>query len=140
MSIEGIFCFIIISYLNIRTIEYTSIGEKFGVFISCYCISFSLVVLPSALILILILKSYNQIKKKRFLEIWGSLFSFIRIKHLNDRIYYLIFILRRYLYIGIFLFIQKYPGLFLPLFSLQNLSYSIYGGSSIHFKSLRANR
>ena len=118
MSIEGIFCFIIVSYLNIRTIEYISFGEIFGAGLSYYCISISLIVLPSTLILILIFKKYKQIKNEKFLEIWGSLFSFIRMKHLNDRIYYLIFIFRRNLFIGIFLFIQKYPGLFLPLFSL----------------------
>ena len=62
MSIEGLFCIVIIGYLNLSTLEYTSFGEILGAFLSFYCISFTVVVLPSMLILILIFKRYEEIK------------------------------------------------------------------------------
>lgn len=102
MSIEGLFCCVIVSYLNLKTIEFTSFGEKLGAALSFYCTSFSIVIMPSVLIYILIFKKYEQIKVKEFREIWGSLFSFMKIKKIINRIYYLIFILRRYLYIVVF--------------------------------------
>lgn len=55
MAIEGLFSYIIISYLNLKTLEFTSFGEISGASISFYCISFS-IALPLILIFILFFK------------------------------------------------------------------------------------
>ena len=39
-----------ISYLNLKTIEYSSITEAYGVGLSYYCITFSVVILPISLL------------------------------------------------------------------------------------------
>lgn len=59
MSIEGLFCYIIVSYLNLRKIEFTTFGECMGSALSLYCISFSLIILPSIQIYILLFKKYE---------------------------------------------------------------------------------
>ena len=102
IAIEGLFSCIIISYLNLKTIEYTSIGETSGAALSFYCISSS-ICLPLLLAYILFFKKYDEIIKLEFMERWGSLFKFIKLKQISSRYYYLIFLVRRYVYIGIFL-------------------------------------
>ena len=67
MAIEGLFSFIIISYLNLKTIDYGSLIEIYGVVLSYYCIIFSMGILPLTLISTLVFKRYEQIKKKTFI-------------------------------------------------------------------------
>ncbi len=129
----------IVGYLNISTIEHKSFGEILDSFYAYFCIALMAGILIFIISLILT-KNYNQIVNKENQERWGSLFKYIKVKQLRDRIYYMIFILRRYMYTAVFLLYQKYPGLFLPLFCLQNLMYSLYAGSGVHFKSLKVNR
>lgn len=59
MSTECLFSFIIISYLNLKTIEYSSFGESFGVVLSYICIVTSVACLPLMLIWALIFKKHK---------------------------------------------------------------------------------
>ena len=59
MAIEGLFSFIIISYLNLKTIDYSTFMEAYGVGLSYYCIIFSLAILPLTLIYTLVFKRYG---------------------------------------------------------------------------------
>ena len=50
MAIEGLIEFLIISYLNIKTLEASSNGEIMGAVFSCFCIFLSSMILPCTLI------------------------------------------------------------------------------------------
>jgi len=55
---------------------------------------------------------------------------------MSSKLFYLIFILRRQIYIGVLLLFKNLPpGLFLALFFLTNLLYAIYIGSDNPFKN-----
>ncbi len=45
MGIEALFSYLIVGYLNFRTIEYASYGEILGAVLTYFCLSFSLGIL-----------------------------------------------------------------------------------------------
>ena len=68
---------------------------------------------------------------------WGSLVNYLNYKNLRSKLFYLIFILRRQIYIGILLLCKNLsPGLFLTLFCFSNFLYIIYIGSGNPFQNI----
>ena len=139
LGVEALFSYFITGYLSFTTIQYTSFGEILDSIYTYFCITLIFGNLIFLLILIAT-KNHDQIIQQENQEQWGSFFRYIKVKFFIDRIYYLIFILRRYLYIAVFLLYRNYPGLLLSFFYIQNLLYSLYAGASMHFKSSKINR
>ena len=135
-TIEGFFTIMISGYLNVRTLEFTSFGEKVGAILSIYCLLFSLLIVLLCNIWVIITKDIQLINKSKFKKRWGSLVNYLNYNNMSSKLFYLIFILSRQIYIGVLLLFKNMPpGLFLALFFLTNLLYTIYIGSNNPFKN-----
>jgi hypothetical protein len=77
IAIECLFTFIIVSYLNLKTLNYSTFGEVLGVVLSYYCIVFSIAILPLTVAYTLIFKRYKYFNKISFIKRWGALFNYI---------------------------------------------------------------
>ena len=104
LTLEGFLEFIIYSFLNIYTKDFSINGEVLGFIVSIVCLYLATIFVPIALIWAICTKNEAQLDNEEFKEIWNPLFEFINIKKLSARFYNLIFILRRFLVIGLFLF------------------------------------
>jgi hypothetical protein len=64
------------------------------------------------------------------------LVNYLNFRNLRSKLFYLIFVLRRQIYIGLLLLGKNIPsGLFLAFFCFTNLLYTIYIGSNTPFKN-----
>ena len=99
MTMEGFFEFVIYSFLNFYSIDFSLNGEDLGVMISSFCIFSAAIFLPISLLWAIFSKDEQELASKEFEERWGALFEFIRTKSKLTRIYNLIFALRRFLFV-----------------------------------------
>jgi hypothetical protein len=137
-TVEGFFTILICGYLNVRTQKFSSFGEIVGAFLSYYCLLFSLLLITTCIIWVIITKNKKLINKSKFKKRWGALVNYLNHNNLSSKLFYFIFILRRKIYIGVLLLCKDLPpGLFQVLFCFTNLLYIIYIGSSIPFKNIR---
>ena len=99
MSMEGFLEFVIYSFLNFYSINFSLNGEVLGVMISSFCIFLAAFFLPISLMWAIFSKDEKQIASKEFKEKWGALFEFVKTKNKYTRFYNLIFVLRRFLFV-----------------------------------------
>ena len=124
---EGLLEFIFYGFLNIFVWDTSKNGEILGLIFAFICI-FLIFFLINALIWSMIFKDEIQIASEEFKERWGPLYEFISTKKLEQRLYNLVFIVRRMIYVVLCLFANQDGGLILGINIMIDLIYGIYMG------------
>ena len=104
---EGFLEFIVYSFLNLYTRDYTLNGEILGIFISIFCSFIAVVFVPFALIWAILTKDERKIIEKDFVEKYGALFEYINTEKKMARLYNLIYILKRSAFLVICFLLNK---------------------------------
>ena len=125
MTMEGLFEFIIYSFLNFYQNDLTLNGEVLGVMISSFCIFLAVIFLPISLLWAIFSKDEKQIASKEFEDRWGVLFEFLKTKSKLTRFYNLIFVIRRFLFVML-CFYRNESAIVLVISMSTNLIYGIY--------------
>ena len=107
------------------------IGETLSYIIACFSASVYLILLPYSLIRIMISDSDNFLPETSFSSKFGELFREMRTRTITHRMFYIIFTIRRIIYMSVALINQDLPMTvqFLILL-LMNLSSVIYQGAT----------
>ena len=98
MTMEAYLDFVIFGFLNLYTLDVSMDGEILGSFETFFCLIQAVFFLPFTLIWAMF-KDKNYISSKEFRKKFKVLYEFINLKNRFSRLYNLIYILRRILFV-----------------------------------------
>ncbi len=130
---EGYIDLLINGFLNIYSYDTSTNGEVLGFMIAILCIFLTLNFLPVALSWAIFSNDESQIIEEKFKTRWGALFEFIKTKNKMARLYNLIFVLRRLIFVMLCFFKNQSGGLLLAINIFINFIYSVYMASTKAF-------
>lgn len=112
--------FLIYSFLNFYTKDFSMNGETLGFFIAVFC-SFCMIFVFIALLWAISTKNQRQIANRKFLKRWGALFEFINIKNRIALLYNIIYLSRRFIYVILCFKKNESEGLIIVIYLMVNL-------------------
>ena len=127
---EGFIDLLINGFLNIYSKDTSTNGEILGFVFGVLCIFLTVNFLPIALTWAIFSQDESELVNKKFEKRWGALFEFMNTKNKMARIYNLIFVIRRLIYVMLCFFKNQSGGLLLAINMFINLIYGIYMASS----------
>ena len=133
VTLEGYVDLLINGFLNIYTFDTSTNGEILGCIISIFCLFLTFNFLPTSLTWAIFLRDKNQIDKYEFKERWGALFEFMNTNKMTGRLYNLVFIIRRFLFVMLCFYNNENGQLLLAINIFINFIYSIFMASSNAF-------
>lgn len=140
LSLEAYFEFFIGGILNFRSPQKNTNGEVLGILLASFCLSNILVNIP-LLSLYIITKTFEQLNKKKFKEIFGEMYENTKYDSKLCLAYTSIFIMRRFLFLSFSLFFKgnEKGGFQLVLILSMNLAMIIYLVVSKSQKNMKLN-
>ena len=109
ISIESYIELLIAGYLNIKYQLDSTGGENFAVYVSYYCIIMCLVIMPLLSIYILT-RPMSEIHDEEFETQFGGFWEGVKTRRKTDLLYWIIFMLRRGIFVGISFYLFEYPA------------------------------
>ena len=110
LTLECFMDFVVCSYLNAQTLRDTKplLGETLGIICWASVMTLLFIVLPVALLLLITIKpSSKELKKDKHKEVWGVLYEDLRTKSRFQLAFYLVFVIRRSVFLCVGLFIEN---------------------------------
>jgi len=106
LMIEAEFEMLISGYLQLKDPVYSTYGEKFSTYMAGFGLFLALVGFPGAIIYVLC-QDVNDLSKITFEMKWAPIYEGLRFKSKWTLAYYLVYTIRRILFVSLAFFIQQ---------------------------------
>ena len=137
--LEAYIEFLISSLLNLSSPESSNNGELISKYLSYFCLFVTLIICPIAFAYVL-KQPLDTLNSHAFESRWGSLYESVKLENKYTTSYYLVFMLRRIVFVGVAFFMYSSPSSQLQLIMFLNTAIMIYFGSFRPLDSALLNR